>query len=277
MTANADPGGHRAVRGSRRPRGAERRLTVRGMRVRVTESRADDASETIMLIHGIGMSHRYFVRLHRALAPSARVVSLDLPGFGGLPKPSRDVSIADMAALIADVVAAESSGPVVLVGHSMGAQWAVETAASHPARIAGVVAIGPVVDDAHRSLGAQARALAIDTVGETPATNVVVFTDYMRCGPRWYLRQAAHMLRYPIEERVRGLAVPLLVMRGAKDPVAGAAWCDRLASSAGGPRVITIPARHHVVQRSAPDAVADGILGHTVRWRSRPSTGSTGE
>ncbi len=242
------------------------------MRFRAIESRADDGSETIVLIHGIGMSHRYFARLHRVLARSARVVSLDLPGFGGLAKPSHDVTIGDMAQAIGELLAAVSCGPVVLVGHSMGAQWAVETAARHPARIAGVVAIGPVVDDAHRSLGAQARALALDTLGETPATNFIVFSDYLRCGPRWYLRQAAHMLRYPIEERVRSLAVPLLVMRGAKDPVAGAAWCDRLASSAGEGDIIEIPARHHVAQRSAPDAVADSILGWTARRRSgRPA------
>jgi pimeloyl-ACP methyl ester carboxylesterase len=68
------------------------------------------------------------------------------------------VTIGDMAEAIGEALATVSRGRVVLVGHSMGAQWAVETAARHPALIAGVVVIGPVVDDAHRSLGAQARA-----------------------------------------------------------------------------------------------------------------------
>nr|WP_236571209.1 alpha/beta hydrolase [Microbacterium hydrocarbonoxydans] len=243
-------------------------LTVRGMQFRAIESGARDAADTIVLIHGIGMSHRYLARLHRALAPSARVVSLDLPGFGGLAKPPRTVTIEEMAECLAEVLSAITDDRVVLVGHSMGAQWAVETATRHPARVAGVIAIGPVVDDARRTLSAQALALARDTLGETPATNFIVFTDYLRCGPRWYLRQAAHMLSYRIEDAVRSLRVPLLVMRGAKDPVAGAAWCARLAARGREVGLITIPGRHHVVQRSAPEEVATAIREWGDRLRA---------
>jgi pimeloyl-ACP methyl ester carboxylesterase len=55
------------------------------MRFRATESRADDASETIVLVHGIGMSHRYFARLHRVLARSARVVPSTCPVSAASP------------------------------------------------------------------------------------------------------------------------------------------------------------------------------------------------
>ena len=86
--------------------------------------------------------------------------------------------------------------------------------------------IGPVADDEHRSLPAQAFALAVDTAGESPATNALVFADYLRCGVPWYLAQARHMLRCALEHLVGGLLMPVLVIRGLNDPTAGSAWCD---------------------------------------------------
>lgn len=243
-----------------------RLLVTSGLTFRILESPrpAGSTAPTVVLVHGIGMSHRYLSRLHAVLADTTRVVSVDLPGFGGLPKPRFDVSIPQMAAGLAQVVASLDDDRVVLVGHSMGVQWAVETALRHPEYVRTVVTIGPVTDDAHRTLGAQARALAVDTVGETPAINAVVFTDYLRCGVRWYLRQLRHMLAYPLEERVAALTMPVLVVRGSDDPIAGRAWCRRLRDAAAVSRLVEIPGHHHVAQQSAPRAVASAILAHTT-------------
>ncbi len=218
----------------------------------------------IVLVHGIGMSHRYLSRLHDVLAASTRVVSVDLPGFGGLPKPPRDIDVMEMGRALADVVATLEERRVVLVGHSMGAQWVVEAAAHRPEPITAVVLIGPVADERHRTLMAQARGLAVDTFGETPAINTIVLTDYLRCGIPWYLRQLRHMLSYPTEKRLRRLTVPVLVMRGGSDPVAGRDWCRRLRDAARVSRFVEIPGQHHVAQQSAPRAVADAILFHVA-------------
>lgn len=244
-----------------------RRLVVTSrLTIRILESPrpAGATAPTVVLVHGIGMSHRYLSRLHDVLAASSRVVSVDLPGFGGLPKPRFDVTIPQMAAGLARAIASLDDDRVVLVGHSMGVQWAVETALRHPEYVRTVVPIGPVVDEAHRTLGAQARALAVDTLGETPAINAVVFTDYLRCGVRWYLRQARHMLAYPLAEKIAALTMPVLFVRGSEDPIAGRAWCRRLRDAAAVSRLVEIPRHHHVAQQSAPRAVADAILAHTA-------------
>ncbi|MBP3978416.1 alpha/beta fold hydrolase [Microbacterium sp. BLY] len=243
-----------------------RLLVTSGLTFRILESPrpADSHAPTVVLVHGIGMSHRYLSRLHDVLAATTRVVSVDLPGFGGLPKPRFDVSIPQMAAGLAQAIASLDDDRVVLVGHSMGVQWAAETALRHPEYVRAVVPIGPVVDDEHRSLGAQARALALDTLGETPSINTVVFTDYLRCGVRWYLRQARHMLAYPLEGRIAALTMPVLVVRGSEDPIAGRAWCRRLRDAAAMSRLVEIPGHHHVAQQSAPRAVASAILAHTA-------------
>jgi pimeloyl-ACP methyl ester carboxylesterase len=217
-----------------------------------------------VLLHGIGMSHRYLRRLHEVLAERACVHSLDLPGYAGLPEPARNLSVSEMGAAIGAVIRHVAAGPVVIVGHSMGAQWAVEVARGRADLVSRVVMIGPVADDRRRHPVAQAMALGIDSCVEPPVANAIVFTDYLRCGPRWYLRQSRHMLTYPIEQRVAELSVPLLIIRGGVDPVATRGWCRRLRDAAAG-SLVEVPGRPHIVQHAAPRAVASAIRAFTGR------------
>ncbi|MFK4850657.1 alpha/beta fold hydrolase [Microbacterium sp. ZW T6_19] len=248
-----------------------RRLDIGGLAFRAIESQrpAGSTAPAAVLIHGIGASHRYLARLHEALNADTAVVSIDLPGFGGLPKPAGDIGIPKMSAALGEVIAALGHEQVVLVGHSMGAQWAIETAVQRPERVSMVVAIGPVADDRHRTPLSQARALALDTLGETPSINAIVFTDYLRCGAPWYQTQLRHMLAYPTEDKAAALMTPLLVMRGGRDPVAGRDWCRRIAARTPVARFVEIPGGHHVVQQSSPRAVASAILIHATRLWSR--------
>lgn len=240
--------------------GTWRRVDVGGLAFRVVgEPRPGGTRPPVVLVHGIGASHRYLSRLHDALERQGTVWSIDVPGHGGLPAPPHDVDVAGMARALGVVVARLGASPVVLVGHSMGAQWAVELAVQRPELIAHVVMIGPVTDAAHRTLGAQFRALAVETLLESWTANGLVFADYVRCGPSWYLTQARHMVSYRLEERVPLLAMPLLVMRGSHDPIAGRQWCRLLRDSARQGALVEIPRRHHVVQHTAPRAVCAAI------------------
>ena len=217
------------------------------------------AGTTFLLVPGIGMSHRYLARLHRSLTARGTVISVDLPGFGGLPKPGHDVDIEEMADGLAALLDAVGTGPVVLVGQSMGTQWAAEVAARRPDLARAVVLIGPVADERRRTVLQQAGLLAVDTVREPPRANAMVFADYLRCGPFWYLAQLRHMLGYRIENRITRVQVPVLVLRGSRDPIASRTWCRRLSAAADGAALIEIPGRVHNVQHTAAGAVASAI------------------
>ncbi|MFC8302679.1 alpha/beta fold hydrolase [Specibacter sp. NPDC057265] len=213
-----------------------------------------------VLIHGIGVSHRYLARLHSVLARGSATYSIDLPGFAGTPKPPRQLSIADYADFILAVLAQLEVGPCVLVGHSMGAQFVLEAALQRPALVARLVLMGPVTDVRRRNPLRQGWDLALDSViAETPKANWMVFSDYWRCGPRWYLRELPVMLGYPIEDRITALTVPVLVLRGVRDTVASHPWCAQLASLAPAGRLQEVPGCGHVVQHKAPEEVAAAI------------------
>jgi pimeloyl-ACP methyl ester carboxylesterase len=237
----------------------ERLVQVRDMTFRVHTTIRPGAARAFVLVHGIGISHRAFARLHDVLAAEHTVHSLDMPGFGDLPEPERSPDVVEMAGLLGEVVAGLGERPVVVVGNSMGTQWAVELGAQRPDLVSHVVAVGPVADERHRSALRQGMSLGLDCLRETPPANAMVLTDYARCGPRWYARQLPHMLSYPIEERVAVLDRPLLVVRGGRDPIAGRRWSRRLRDAAARGHLVEMPGHPHLVQHTAPRAVASAV------------------
>lgn len=249
-----------------------REWTIDGLRFRSWSSFASPDAPTYVLIHGVGMSHRSYLHLHRDLAGAATVHSLDLPGFAGLPVPRDDVPVTRMGAAIAELIRELSpTAPVVLGGHSMGVQWAVAAALRQPASVRAVVLMGPVADDRHRTLVAQARALALDGFREPPRVNARVLVDYLRSGVRWFFAQARHMVAYPIEQHVEALSVPVLVVRGSRDPIAGDDWARRLARHAAAGEVLVVPGSAHHVERTDARAVASGVTPFLARQSVRPA------
>lgn len=84
---------------------------------------------TLLAIHGVGGSGRYFRGLAERLGAHYRVIAPDMAGFGGSDKP--DVAY-DLSFHLSNLDAAleGTSGPVTLVGHSLGGVFAAHWAAS---------------------------------------------------------------------------------------------------------------------------------------------------
>jgi pimeloyl-ACP methyl ester carboxylesterase len=236
------------------------------MRVRRLDAASSVSLDTIVLVHGIGVSSRYFSRLALDLAATATVISIDLPGFGPNKRPRRQLSVEDLGGLVAEYLVTAGISSPLLIGHSMGAQVVVETARRMSA--AGLVLIGPVVDERAPTAVQQGMRLARDVAHETPSSNWIVLTDYLRSGIRWYLTELPAMLGYRIEETLPLVDVPVLVLRGAKDRVAPEGWARSLARRASGSRVVSVPGAGHVVQHTATAAVAAEVRGFVSQIRA---------
>lgn len=218
------------------------------------------AKPAFILVHGIGVSHRYLRLLHGELAQTAPTYSVDLPGFAGTPRPGRQLSVADYGAFIAQALKASGIRSYILVGHSMGVQFAIEAALYAPAQVRKLVLMGPVVDARHRSVRRQGLALFLDALlRESAGSNWIVFSDYLRCGPRWYFTELPVMMAYPTEQRLAGIDVPVLVLRGDRDQVAGPKWSRQLSEAVPEGSFVEIPGAGHVVQHLRPREVAEAI------------------
>lgn len=128
-----------------------------------------EGEPTVVLLHGLAGSNRYWGADYDALASVGRVIAPDLLGFGASPRPSTGYGPTEHTeALAASLTEAGVDEPVVVAGHSLGALIALALAATHPTLVRGVVAFCPPVfhdrvDAARRiqHLGVTARLFAL--------------------------------------------------------------------------------------------------------------------
>ncbi|MCU1566324.1 MAG: alpha/beta hydrolase [Pseudarthrobacter sp.] len=213
-----------------------------------------------VLLHGIGMSHRYYRKLQALLAEHGDTLAIDLPGFGGTPTPDRQLSVADYAAHTATVLEKMGVARAVVVGHSMGTQFATELAVQRPDLVSHIALLGPVVDPERRTVLQQSLSLGLDSLMESPVGNALVLSDYARSGMRWYLTELPVMMTYDIQARLALASQPVLVVRGSRDPVAPRTWCHKLTATAPNGRFLEIPGKPHIVQHGAAARTAAGII-----------------
>lgn len=240
---------------------AYRRVGIDGYDVDVrTYGRSSAGSASgphFVLIHGIGASSRYFKRLTAELAADSVVHTVDMPGFAATRRPDRQLEMADFARITREALtAAGVQTPAVLVGHSMGCQVAVEMALQEPGAAKGLVLLGPTINNDERSAPMQALRLFQDTFREPLAANAIVFSDYARAGMRWYLRTLPVMIRHRMEERISGVEVPTVLVRGGRDPIVPADWLERLRTACPSARTAEVPGQGHVVMYSRPAETA---------------------
>jgi pimeloyl-ACP methyl ester carboxylesterase len=216
-----------------------------------------------VLVHGIGVSSRYFHPSAAQLARYGPVYLVDLPGYGSAPNPRRDVSIRDHARVLARYLEAEAIERPILVGHSMGTQVVTQLVLDDAATTDRVVLIAPTMDpDARTFWHAAGRLMRDILVAEPPAVNATASVDYFfRCGVPYFLKQSRHLLADRIEDRLPLIDAKGLVMRGNRDRISPEQWSRRVAGllRRGSYAEVRGP---HVVMFTDPPRVAALIADH---------------
>lgn len=213
----------------------------------------------VVLVHGIGASSRYFEPLARELSRDHSVYCIELPGHAGLDRPREPLTMAGYGAAVAAALRQAGIEDALLAGHSMGCQVVVEAALADPSLVASLLLLAPTVNRAERSIAAQAFRLAQDTVHEEMAVNRIVFTDYLRAGPRWYLRTLRRMMDHRMEERLAHVQCPVAVISGSRDPIVPRSWLLRLEQAREGVVLGEVPAAPHVLMWTHPSQTAEWV------------------
>jgi pimeloyl-ACP methyl ester carboxylesterase len=129
------------------PRGESRTTDLGGPVHWVEYGGADDAAErpVLVLVHGLGGSHLNWDLLAPHLTPHARVVALDLPGFGRSEPGDRRATVHANVDVLDRFLTEVVGGPAILVGNSMGGMISILAAARAGGRVQGVVLLDPAV------------------------------------------------------------------------------------------------------------------------------------
>ena len=256
-------------------------IDVAGLRIhaRVSTDERPERDLDVVLVHGLGVSSRYFVPLAEELASYARIHAPDLPGFGASARPGRVLDVAGLSEALHAWMSAARVGHAVLIGNSVGCQVVAELAFRRPDRVAAAVLVGPTMDRRARRPLPQVWRLLKASLHERPALWLVVVADYARTGPRRLLATFRHALRDPIEEKLRRVAAPTLVVRGARDAIAPQPWAEELVRLLPHGRLAVIPDAGHALNYSAPAGLArivrsflDSDLDPRLDWNRGQAT-----
>jgi pimeloyl-ACP methyl ester carboxylesterase len=257
------------------------RLSVQGREVYAyTGTRPQVATQpTIAFVHGAAGDHSVWALQSRYFAHHGfNVLAVDLPGHGrsgGAPLQSVE-AIAEWLVALQD---AAGVGRATLVGHSMGALAALESAARHPPRVTRIALLGPaapmtVSEDlqgaasrnehvayelingwsfsAGKQLGGN-RMPGIWMTGnalrltERSQPNVLA-TDLLACAAYANGAAAAGQVRCPV-----------LLILGGRDIMAPPRNAQPLLDAMRTAKVVTLPEAGHAMMAEEPDAVLDAL------------------
>lgn len=109
------------------------------------ERHGSEGEQTVFFVPGLASSGATWDSAVSALRDSADMHVFTLAGFAGVPAVETDGSFVESAAdAVADYIVAGSYTDVVVVGHSLGGQVALQIAARAPDRVGGVIVVDSV-------------------------------------------------------------------------------------------------------------------------------------
>jgi pimeloyl-ACP methyl ester carboxylesterase len=233
----------------------ERDILILGHRVHIFTA-GQEHGRTLVLVHGIGVSTRYFGPFIEEMARDCAIVSIDLPGFGASSRPDELLTIQDYADVIEGCTKALGIIQPVFIGHSMGCQVVAEVLKRHPRITDRAVFLGPTVDAERRSVLRHIGLLFQECFREPWRLNKIILSDYWHCGIRRYLQTLGPMLADHIEEKCVACPAKILVMRGERDGIVRHEWAAKLAASIPLGEFREVADSAHVLQFTHPQETA---------------------
>jgi pimeloyl-ACP methyl ester carboxylesterase len=176
--------------------------------------------ETLVLLHGLSGSSRWWSRNVAGLAEHRRVLVPDLIGFGRSRLTGPLPEISRVADLVAEWLASLGHGPVDLAGHSMGGQISVHVATRAPHLVRRLALIDSAGIPRRFSPGALVRFAA--EVGPLwrwgdPTFLPTIAGDALTAGPRVLLRSIYHILLDDVRPLLPEVRCPTLILWGERD------------------------------------------------------------
>lgn len=221
----------------------ERRAIIDGVE---TYSRTMGEGRDVLLIHGLGVSSRYWVPAQEVLAATGRfrVHALDFPGFGRSETPPWPLTFPRLGDHLQHWMDAVVPEGLDLVGQSLGCEFAVLGACRMADRVGRVVLAAPNGLPDARGVLSQLFWAAVDAPRERLPLYGAVLPDYLRCGPFRILRMLFEQREDRAEELLPLIRQPVLLLRGERDAVVSPQRLRSISAQLPGAEMRTIPGAH---------------------------------
>jgi 2-hydroxy-6-oxonona-2,4-dienedioate hydrolase len=222
------------------------------MHTRISVDSVPSNAPVVVLVHGSGLSGRYMLPTAERLAPNYHVYMPDLPGFGDSGKPARVLDVPALADALAAWIEATGLARVALLGNSFGCQVIADLAARHPERVERAVLQGPTTPPEERSWFWQFVRWRQNQRYNPRSLGPVTYGDYRKCGLRRMYWTFQYQLQDRLEDKLPRIQAPVLVVRGAQDPICNQRWCEEIVRLLPCGRLVVLPGVAHTLVYTAP-------------------------
>jgi pimeloyl-ACP methyl ester carboxylesterase len=212
-------------------------------------ARSEQDRLAVVFVHGLSGCWQNWLEQMPAFADRYRVIALDLPGFGGSPKPDWEISIPAYGRLLRAFCDAVDVRDCAVVGNSMGGFVAAEAVVSDPERFEKLVLVSAAGVSSARLRRAPTSAVARMLAAGAPYAfqfqtrtfrrpraraaafrNVFRHPELLRAELLWELYQGAmrgdafvdalgSLAGYDFLDRLDDVEVPSLIVWGRNDMV----------------------------------------------------------
>jgi 3-oxoadipate enol-lactonase len=239
------------------------------------EAAGEASLPPLVFLHGIGGAARAWRGQLDAFGDRYRAIAWDMPGYGG-SAPLATVSIASLADALQDFLQATCATKPIIVGHSIGGMIVQQVLAKNPDIARAVVLaqtspafgkpdgdwqknfidarLGPL--DRGETLVSLAPALVKELVGDNPdARGLELARDCMASVPSaTYRATMLALMGFDLRAALKNIAVPTLVLSGARDNNAPAPMMAKMATYIPAATYVEIEGAGHLLNLERPDA-----------------------
>jgi 3-oxoadipate enol-lactonase len=255
-------------------------LASDGVRIAYQARRAAPSAPAIALVHSLALDHRFWDPVAERLDGRATVITIDARGHGRSGRGGMPYTTERMALDLLEVLDALQVPQAVVGGASMGGCVALQFAASHPRRTAGLALIdttswyGPTAPKDWEDRALKAVAHGLPSLVEFQKTRW--FSDGFRAREPQVVQAcidsflANDLECYVAACRMLGafdgrpllgdIRVPTLVMVGEEDYAAPVAMAQVMHEGIAGSLLEVIQGTRHLTPLEVPDRVAASLL-----------------
>ena len=206
------------------------------------------------------------------LGPGVRTIAVDLPGFGGSNTLAGPYDLDRFADALRALLESLATGPVIAVGHSMGAKVALRLAIAAPEMVRGLALVAPVPigpagfsEKGEAYLRATAgdpvrlRAWLAKTIADPPDEPTLdrLCAVAAKSRSEAVLESLQSWMHADLTEKAQGVAAPAVVIASSFD--APEAAHSKVAAHLSNASFVVVPDAAHYAILEKPETVATRI------------------